>query len=684
MLRSFMSSKHWNISPAGRIVLVYLLLSAFWILISDLLISRIGNGGDTAMLSIIKGWLFVIISAAILYHLIRRHVIKQELAVRIILASEERLNLVLQSVNDGVWDWDLENGRAYLSPKFFEIIEFQPEKEAPDPDFFMSMIHADDRAMVLKVIDDHLGGKNMSSVFEFRTITRQGTLKWIWSRGKVVERDTSGQPLRMLGTITDISERKKIEQALQESEKRYRAVVEDQTEIICRFLPSGILTFVNDVYCRLFGKSREELLGRIWQPLAFPDDLPEIEKQLKRMTPEHPVVVVENRIITGSGEVRWMQFVNRGFYDENGALLETQVVGRDITVRRQAEEDINSFLAEVHDLYNNAPCGYHSLDENGLYVRVNDTELKWLGYERDEIVGRKTFADLIPEECRPVFWANFAGFKQRGSVEGLEYVMVRKDGSRIRVLLNATYVEDEKGRYMVSRGAILDITERKKVEESMRQYAHRLLELEEEMRKKLAEELHDEIGRDLTALGLNIALMHDGLPVELHEKLDERFEDAGVMLESISRTVRGLMSKLRPPVLDDYGLPAAMSWHCELFSKRSGLAVELSVEDGFPRLSTDRELAIFRIAQEAMTNISKHANASTVKVTLSADAAVIRLSVSDDGAGFDAANVSHDSEGSHWGLTMMRERAEAANGRFRLETSIGAGTTILAELGREA
>ena len=684
MLRSFMSSKNWNNSPAGRIVLVYLLLSAFWILISDLLISRIGNGGDTAMLSIIKGWLFVIISAAILYHLIRRHVIKQELAVRIILASEERLNLVLQSVNDGVWDWDLENGRAYLSPKFFEIIEFQPEKEAPDPDFFMSMIHADDRAMVLKVIDDHLGGKSMSSVFEFRTITRQGTLKWILSRGKVVERDTSGQPLRMLGTITDISERKKIEQALQESEKRYRAVVEDQTEIICRFLPSGILTFVNDVYCRLFGKSREELLGRIWQPLAFPDDLPEIEKQLKRMTPEHPVVVVENRIITGSGEVRWMQFVNRGFYDENGALLETQVVGRDITVRRQAEEDINSFLAEVHDLYNNAPCGYHSLDENGLYVRVNDTELKWLGYERDEIVGRKTFADLIPEECRPVFWANFAGFKQRGSVEGLEYVMVRKDGSRIRVLLNATYVEDEKGRYMVSRGAILDITERKKVEESMRQYAHRLLELEEEMRKKLAEELHDEIGRDLTALGLNIALMHDGLPVELHEKLDERFEDAGVMLESISRTVRGLMSKLRPPVLDDYGLPAAMSWHCELFSKRSGLAVELSVEDGFPRLSTDRELAIFRIAQEAMTNISKHANASTVKVTLSADAAVIRLSVSDDGAGFDAANVSHDSEGSHWGLTMMRERAEAANGRFRLETSIGAGTTILAELGREA
>lgn len=683
MLSSVMSSKNWNISPAGRIVLVYLLLGMSWILFSDLLLSRIGNGWDAAMLSIIKGWVFVFISAALLYHLIRRHVIKQDLAVRIILASEERLNLVLQSVNDGVWDWDLENGRAYLSPKFFEIVDLQPEGEAPDPDFFLSLIHSDDRAMVLKVIDDHLGCKSMSRALEFRMITRQGTLKWILGRGKVVERDAAGQPLRILGTITDVSERKKIEQELQESEKRYRAVVEDQTEIICRFLPGGILTFVNDVYCRLFAKSREELLGRSWQPLAFPEDLPEIEKQLKKMSPQQPVVVVENRIITGSGEMRWMQFVNRGFFDEQFRLLETQVVGRDITVRKKAEEEINSYLIEVHDLYNNAPCGYHSLDENGLYVRVNDTELKWLGYERDEIVGRKTFADLIPEECRPVFWANFAGFKQRGSVEGLEYVMVRKDGSRIKVLLNATFVEDEKGRYMVSRGVILDITERKKVEESMRQYAHRLLELEEEMRKKLAEELHDEIGRDLTALGLNIAMMHESLPVEMHEKLDDRFEDVGMMLESISRTVRGLMSKLRPPVLDDYGLSAALRWHCELFSKRSGLEVELSVADGFPRLSTDRELAIFRIAQEAMTNISKHANARTVRISLIATAAVIRLSVSDDGAGFDAANAGFGREGSHWGLTMMRERAEAANGHFRLETAIGAGTTVLVELGRE-
>jgi len=557
MLSTVMSSKSWNISPAGRIVLVYLMLGMSWVLILDLFLSRIGNGGNAAMLSIVKGWLFVFISAALLYHLIQRHVIKQELAGRIILASEERLNLVLQSVNDGVWDWDLKSGQAYLSPKYYEIAGFHPEEIVPDLAFFLSLVHPEDREMVIGSMNDHLDGRSTASVFEFRMVTRQGDLKWILGRGKVVERDAVGQPLRMLGTITDISERKKIERELQESEKRYRVVVEDQTEIICRFLPGGTLTFVNAVYCRLFGKSQVELLGRSWQPQAFTEDVPQIEKQLKRMSSQHPVVVVENRIITGSGEVRWMQFVNRGFYDENGTLLETQVVGRDITVRKKAEE-------------------------------------------------------------------------------------------------------------------------------SMRQYAHRLLELEEEMRKKLAEELHNEIGRDLTALGLNIAMMHGSLPVEMHEKLDERFEDMGVMLESISRTVRGLMSKLRPPVLDDYGLSAALRWHCELFSKRSGLAVELSVEDGFPRMSTDRELAIFRIAQEAMTNISKHANARTVRISLVASAAVIRLAVSDDGDGFDAANTGYGREGSHWGLTMMRERAEAANGHFRLETSIGAGTKILAELGREA
>jgi PAS domain S-box-containing protein len=140
--------------------------------------------------------------------------------------------------------------------------------------------------------------------------------------------------------LTDeVAERKKVEAALRESEERYRAVVEDQTEVISRFRADGSFTFVNDVYCRFFGKTSQELLGEKWQPVAVPEDVPLIEEQLSSLSPANPVVVIENRIYSGSGQVRWMQFANRGFFDSEGRLVEIQSVGRDITDRKRAEAE---------------------------------------------------------------------------------------------------------------------------------------------------------------------------------------------------------------------------------------------------------------------------------------------------------------------------------------------------------
>ncbi len=116
----------------------------------------------------------------------------------------------------------------------------------------------------------------------------------------------------------------------------HRIVVEDLTETVCRFLPDGTVTFVNEVYCRLFGKTEEELVGHRWHPVVVAEDLPMVEAKLGEITPENPVVVIENRVRDGKGKVRWMQFVNRGLFDESGRPQETQSVGRDITDRVEA------------------------------------------------------------------------------------------------------------------------------------------------------------------------------------------------------------------------------------------------------------------------------------------------------------------------------------------------------------
>lgn len=136
----------------------------------------------------------------------------------------------------------------------------------------------------------------------------------------------------------DITDRKQAEAALRDSEERYRQIVEDQTEVVSRFSFDGTFTFVNDVFCRVFGKPAHELLGQKWQPIAHPDDVPMIQARLAEMSPANPVVVIENRVTDGSGNVRWMEFVNRGIYGSGGELLQLQSVGRDITARVQAEE----------------------------------------------------------------------------------------------------------------------------------------------------------------------------------------------------------------------------------------------------------------------------------------------------------------------------------------------------------
>lgn len=150
----------------------------------------------------------------------------------------------------------------------------------------------------------------------------------------------------------NITARKRAEEALRESEERYRAVVEDQTEVICRFRADGTFTFVNDVYCCFFGKTRQELLGRQWQPRAVADDLPMIEAKLATLSPDNPVILVENRVYSQTGEVRWMQFINRAFFGRDGQLREIQSVGRDITDRRRMEvalEELSRRQMEVQE-----------------------------------------------------------------------------------------------------------------------------------------------------------------------------------------------------------------------------------------------------------------------------------------------------------------------------------------------
>lgn len=189
-------------------------------------------------------------------------------------------------------------------------------------------------------------------------------------------------PHRVIIAHKSVTERKQAEEKLRISEAVYRSIVEDQTEVICRFQADGTIIYANEVYARLFGKRTEEIIGRKWQPLAFHEDLTHIEAQLARLSPSDPVVVIENRVFTTDGEMRWMQFVNRAIYDEVGQFTEIQAVGRDITERKRVEEELHRNQTELLAVYDHAPFMLCLLDEEHRVVFANHSFLSYEGMPR--------------------------------------------------------------------------------------------------------------------------------------------------------------------------------------------------------------------------------------------------------------------------------------------------------------
>jgi signal transduction histidine kinase len=217
--------------------------------------------------------------------------------------------------------------------------------------------------------------------------------------------------------------------------------------------------------------------------------------------------------------------------------------------------------------------------------------------------------------------------------------------------------------------------------EQLRMLTSRLAEIDEAKRRALARDLHDRIGQRLTALGINLNIIKAGLDLEPAPQLRSRLDDSLRLLEETTDCVRQVMAELRPPMLDDYGLVPTLRWCGEQLASRTEISVAVEGDEPSPRLPAAIEDALVRITQEALTNVSKHANASQVAIALAQQGNEIRLTIRDDGEGFDPTSVNHDAS-LHWGLLTMSERADAVGGRCHIESQRGQGTRVVVEVTR--
>lgn len=302
----------------------------------------------------------------------------------------------------------------------------------------------------------------------------------------------------------------------------------------------------------------------------------------------------------------------------------------------------------------------------------------------EPIISEDCYTDERHERC----WANMPPHKDvcipmkvRGNVLGVMDVRLSASkpvGESVVRLLSSVA-----GQIGVAIENARLFEEVRQQSERLRMLSGRIAEAEEAERRRIARKLHDQAGESLTALGINLGIIGRHLAESEDSKLQEYVGDSLGLVDQATDRIRDLMSELRPPMLDDSGLFAALRWYGRRFSDRVGIEVDVTGQGPTPRLSARSEAALFRIAVEALTNVAKHAGASLVTLDATYDEEVFTMAISDDGVGFDVEHTLHANEDRGWGLLTMLERAESIGGRFRIESSPkGGGTRVVTEVPR--
>ena len=352
----------------------------------------------------------------------------------------------------------------------------------------------------------------------------------------------------ILLAIKDLTGQVAAREAVEESQARYRAIVEDQTDFICRFLPDGTLTFANRSFCRYFGKQPNELIGNNLNQLGTEGDNEMLKRNLAAFSLEKPVDSFVHRLSGSDGP--WIQWITRAFFNDRGQVTELQSAGRDITEQKQAEAAVLRYQRELQTLT----------------------------------------AKLIGNE--------------------------------------------------------------------------------EQNSRHIARELHDVFSQKLAVLGMELSTLQQ---LESESPLRERLRHAAGQIGSMANDIHQLSRRLHPAILDDLGVAAALSAECVAFSTYYGVPVEFTPLNPPKRLPEDVSLCLYRVAQESLRNIGKHAGAAEVRVVLTGRANETRLMIEDAGGGFE---LEHVRGKGGLGLVSMDERVRLVGGTFSIQSKPGKGTRV--------
>ena len=479
--------------------------------------------------------------------------------------------------------------------------------------------------------------------------------------------DNEGNLTKIIHIATDVTERKRAEEALREGEERYRALFLNSLDAILVSTPGGSILAANPVACDVLGRTEEELRQRGWRGIVVDPTDPRLRAALQERA-RTGKFSGELSLVRKDGTEFPVEVSTAGFRDSKGEECTSSII-RDITERKKAEEALHQSEQRWKDLFRrsrNAIAVYTVIDDGRdfIFKDFNPAAEHVEGVKREDIVGRRA-TEVFP------------GVESFGLLDVFRRVWKTGNPEHHDVSL----YKDEKIEgwrenfvYRLQSGEIVaiydDVTERKRL-------THRLIEVQETERRAIARELHDEIGQELTALKIGLQDAASSFP---ENKLRPHVEDS---LKSVERTlerVRNLSLELRPSMLDDLGLLPTLRWLLDRTAQRSGVKCTMQAEIRGEKIAPEIAVTCYRVVQQALTNVGRHAKAKSVEVSIRREDHRLSVQIADDGIGFDVRGARKRALlGESLGLLSMEERVGLLGGKFEIRSSKGKGTVVRAE-----
>ncbi|MDE3039547.1 MAG: PAS domain S-box protein [Nitrospirota bacterium] len=516
---------------------------------------------------------------------------------------------------------------------------------------------------------------------EHEVYRKDGSKIWVSVSARAV-RNEQKEILYYEGTIIDITERRRAE----EERKRLAAMIEYSNDAIMS-LTEGLVSFWNPAAEKLFGYSSEEILGKPVNILLPSHLRGEVERNVEKILRGERIQDYETERVRKDGSIVPVSLTLSPVKNAEGKIIGSFAIIRDITERKRVEEELRRSLEYLEMAQAGAEAGLWDWDIRSNRVTWSEQHYRLYGLSPATIPSYENWLASVYEEDRQRADLNVREAVKRCSDLNHDFRIIHPErGLRWLVAIGRT-ICDDKGAALRMTGFAFDITERKRAEEELqrtlgqvRTLSRRLEVVREDERTRIARELHDELGVRLTCLKMDLSRLQPGMSEASRLKLEEKVLSMIEQVDTTIAAVQGLVAELRPGVLDDLGLVAAIEWQCRDFERRSGIRCLFdSKEEDIP-LDSARATVAFRICQEALTNVVRHAKATEIRVHLEKLDRELLLEIHDDGRGIPPENIT---AATSLGLLGMRERAGAVGGALEIIGRPGQGTTVKLRLPSE-